>query len=140
MLPLSAAGLGQTRPVAEEPDRTELPLEPWTGPWPEDDPNGAFKEEVVAYGRLDPLHTLEGMSASLDVPVGALARYVLAKWATAGSEGLLHLGSTTVERMWAACEQADAADTDEARLAAYESLRGIVSWLRLPLHEPAGYE
>ncbi|MCP3855799.1 MAG: hypothetical protein GY745_21450 [Actinomycetia bacterium] len=125
--------------MADSTDPTILRLDPWTGSWPDDDPNGGFKAEVAEYGHLDPLHTLEGMSASLDIPVGALARYVLAKWATAGSEGLLHLGSTTVERMWSTCEQADEADTDDARLAAYESLRSMISWLRLPLNEPAGY-
>jgi hypothetical protein len=126
--------------MAPDSDPPIVELVRWTGPWPDDDPNGVFKDEVVEYGRLDPLHTLEGMSASLEVPIGALARYVLAKWATAGSEGLLHLGSTAVERMWAACQTAEAADTDEARLEAYESLRGMVSWLRIPLHEPAGYD
>ena len=126
--------------MTEASDPPVLRLDRWRGPWPADDPDAVFKEEVAAYGRLDPLQTLEGMSANLDIPVGALARYVLAKWATAGSEGLLHLGSTTVERMWSVCEEAEATGTDDARLAAYRSLSGMIRWLRLPLHESAGYD
>ena len=110
-----------------------LTLERWDGPWPDDDPDAAFKAEVAAYGRLDPLHTLAGLSAHTGIPVGALARYVLARFATTGSEGLLHLGGATVERMWATCEAAERDGSDEARLTAYRTLRGMVSWLRAPL-------
>jgi hypothetical protein len=114
-------------------------LQRWRGPWGDDDPDAAFKAEVVAYGRLDPLETLRGLAAHTGVPVGALARYVLARFATTGSEGLLHLGGATVERMWAACEAAEAAGTDEARLAAYGTLRGMLSWLRVPLQGPLAH-
>ncbi len=117
-------------------DEPTVRLERWTGPWADDDPDAAFKAEVAAYGRLDPLHTLAGLSAHTRVPVGALARYVLARFATTGSEGLLHVGGATVERMWAACQTAEEADDDEARLEAYRTLRGMVSWLRVPLNAP----
>ena len=36
--------------------------------------------------RLDPLETLVPLSASTGIPVGALVRFVLARWASAGSE------------------------------------------------------
>jgi hypothetical protein len=111
-------------------------LERWRGEWAPDDPDAAFKAEVVAYGLLDPLHTLGGLAAHTGIPVGALARYVLARFATTGSEGLLHLGGATVERMWATCEAAEAAATDPARLDAYHVLRGMLSWLRVPLADP----
>ena len=39
----------------------------------------------------------------------------LARWATAGSEGLLHMGGSMVERMWSTCEAAESADSDQAR-------------------------
>jgi hypothetical protein len=122
----------------EHPDEVVV-LERWRGEWAADDPDATFKAEVAAYGLADPLHTLRGMSANLGIPVGALARYVLARWATAGSEGLLHLGGSTVERMWRLCEAAERDGGDEARLAAYRELREIVSWLRYPLQHPEVY-
>ena len=116
-------------------DDPHLSLERWRGSWPEDDPDANFKAEVVAYGRLDPLQTLQGLASRTGIPVGALARYVLARFATTGSEGLLHLGGATVERMWATCQAAEAAATDAARLDAYRVLRGMLSWLRVPLDD-----
>jgi hypothetical protein len=110
----------------------------WNGPWTADDPDANFKDDVAAHRLLDPLETLEGASKSMDIPVGALARYVLAKWATGGSEGMLHMGSTTIERMHQLCEEA-AAGTDEDRLAAFEQLRHMISWLRLPFDDPHQY-
>jgi hypothetical protein len=116
-----------------------ITLQRWSGPWAADDPDAAFKAEVAAYCLADPLHTLRGVEANLGVPLGALARYVLAKWATGGSEGLLQLGAGTVARMWAACEEAEAAGSDEARLAAYGQIRSMLSWLRVPLEDPTVY-
>ena len=116
-----------------------LVLAPWSGTWDTDDPDANFKEEVVAYGLLDPLETLGGLSKRLGIPVGGLARYVLAKWATGGSEGMLHVGGTTVQRMHNACRKAEKSDTTEARLAAYDELRQIVEWLWVPLEDPQTY-
>ncbi len=114
-------------------------LEPWTGPWPDDDPDANFKADVALYALTDPLATVGPLSENLGVPVGALIRYVLAKWATGGSGGLLELGPTMVRRLDAVCRDAEAAGTDEARLAAYEQLRAMVSWLALPLDHPDIY-
>ncbi|MPY93560.1 MAG: hypothetical protein GEV08_11015 [Acidimicrobiia bacterium] len=122
-----------TAPAPRRPREPSLVLARWRGPWADDDPDAAFKAEVAAYGRLDPLETLRGLSAHTGIPVGALALYVLARFATTGSEGLLHLGGATVERMWATCEAAEATATDAARLEAYRTLRGMLSWLRAPL-------
>lgn len=83
----------------------------------------------------DPLATLRGLSSTTGIPVGALCRYVLTRWAAGGSEGLLEIGPVMVERLWATCERAEEAGTDVARLAAYEQLREMLSWLRLPLGE-----
>ena len=85
-------------------------LEQWRGTWTNDDPHANLKDDVVALRVLDPLETLEGLSQSCNVPVGALARYVLTKWATGGSEGMLHVGGTTVERMHQACLAAEEPD------------------------------
>lgn len=112
-----------------------LELRPWRGEWPESDPDAGFKTDVVSYGLLDPLHTLRGLSEHTGIPVGALAHYVLAKWAAAGSEGLLEVGPSMVHRLWALIEQAEVTGTDEARLAAYHSLRGLISWLKVPLED-----
>ena len=120
-------------------DVPTVSLVPWRGPWPADDPDANFKAEVADYCRLDPLVTLQGMSRNLGIPVGALARYVLARWATAGSGGLLELGPTMVHRLWEPVARAEAAGNDEARLAAYEELRGLLSWLKVPLDDPGVY-
>ncbi len=114
-------------------------LERWSGPWPADDPDANFKADVALYAKLDPLETIRNLSGALDVPVGAICRYVLAKWATGGSGGLLELGPTMTRRLAAVCDDAEAADTAEARLAAYAQLRDMLQWLRLPLEHPEAY-
>ncbi len=114
-------------------------LERWTGPWPDDDPDANFKADVALYANVDPLTTIENLGRAIDVPVGALVRYVLAKWATAGSGGLLELGPTMTRRLGAVCDRADEAGTDAARLEAYAELRDLLSWLRHPLDHPDVY-
>ena len=121
-------------------DEPVVRLERWQGPWPPDDPDANFKADVALYSLLDPLSTITNLSRALDVPVGAVCRYVLAKWATGGSGGLLEIGPTMVGRLWEACAAAEAAGTDAARLAAYDQLRQMLDWLRLPLTEDRGYE
>jgi hypothetical protein len=112
----------------------------WSGPWADDDPDANFKAEVADYCRLDPLRTVTGLANNLDIPVGAVVRYVLARWATAGSGGLLELGPTMVRRLWEPVEKAEAAGTDEARLAAYDELRSLLSWLKFPLDDDSVYD
>ena len=112
----------------------------WSGPWADDDPDANFKRDVALYAHVDPLATIRNLGAALDIPVGALCHYVLAKWATEGSGGLLELGPRMVRRLAAVCDEADAAGTDAARLAAYERLRGLIAWLQLPLDQPDVYE
>jgi hypothetical protein len=108
-------------------------LERWAGPWDPADPDAGFKEEVAAYTRLDPLTTLRGLSEYSGIPVGALARYVLAKWSAAGSEGLLELGPTMVERLWSHVAEAEDSGDDADRLAAYHALKDLLAWLRAGL-------
>ena len=107
----------------------------WAGPWPDDDPDANFKSDVALYTMLDPLTTIEALSTSTGIPVGALVRYVLARWASAGSESLLSAGPSVIERMWGTLSEAEQTDTTEARLAAYEVVRQMVAWLRAPLDE-----
>jgi hypothetical protein len=124
-----------------EPPRNASPsveLVRWTGPWPDDDPDANFKADVALYTMLDPLTTIEALSNSTGIPVGALVRYVLARWASAGSESLLSAGPSVIERMWTTIAEAEQADTAEARLAAYEVVRQMVAWLRVPLDDSGG--
>lgn len=113
-------------------------LERWTGPWPDDDPDANFKTDIALYSAVDPLETIRNLSAGTGVPVGALVRYVLARWASEGSAGLLEVGPTMARRLSGVCEAAEAEGTDEARLAAYHQLRQMLSWLRLGLDDPGG--
>lgn len=129
-----------------EPSHPERPaklveLSAWAGPWSEDDPDANFKADVALYAHIDPMTTLANLAQAMDIPEGAIVRYVLAKWAAAGSGGLLELGPSMIHRLWQPVEEAEAAGTDVDRLKAYEQLRQMLSWLRLPLVDPeaAGY-
>ena len=119
------------------PDAAAVQLQRYTGPWEPSDRDANFKAEVAEYTRNDPLPTLEQLSANTSIPVGALVRYILVRWAAEGSEALLAMGPRLVERLWGVITAAEEADTDEARLAAYETLRQMISWLRVPLNPPA---
>ena len=116
-----------------EDDRT-ITLVRWRGPWAEGDPDGNFKTDVALYANVDPMTTIDRLATGIGVPEGALVHYVLAKWASAGSGGLLELGPAMVHRLWAPVEKAERVGT-HARLEAYEQLRQMISWLRLPLVE-----
>ena len=106
-------------------------LEIFEGPIERADPDANFKRDVAQYSRIDPMPTLEGMSRSLGLPVGAIARYVLVKWATSGSEGVMELGPRVVRQMAAVVSEAEESGEDEARIEAYEKLSKIVSWLNV---------
>ena len=120
-------------------DERVIRLEGWTGPWEPDDPDANFKADIAAHAPLDPLSTIGNLSRSIDVPVGALVHYVLARWATEGSGGLLELGPRMARRLREPFLAAETADTDEARAEAYETVRQMVEWLNLPLDQPDVY-
>jgi hypothetical protein len=105
----------------------------WSGPWAADDPDANFKADVALYSHVDPMDTISRLAAAMGIPEGAVVHYVLAKWASAGSGGLLELGPSMVHRLWAPVEEAEETGSDVARLEAYEQLRQMISWLRLPL-------
>lgn len=115
-------------------------LEPWTGPWPDDDKDANLKADVALYAKVDPLRTVRGLSASTAIPEGAIVRWVLARWASEGASGLLELGPTMTRRLQAVCAAAEEAATDDARLAAYHQLRQMISWLNHPLDHPDVYD
>ena len=110
-----------------------IELSRWDGPWSADDPDANFKADVALYSNLQPLETLQSVSERSGIPVGALARYILARWASAGSESLLYAGPSALKRMWEQFCQAEELDTAEARLAAYEVVRQMMAWLLSPL-------
>lgn len=116
-----------------------IELEPWSGPWAADDPDANYKAEIALYARADPMSTIRALADAIGLPAGAIARYVLARYATSGSGGLLELGPSMVHRLWEPIARAEEAGDDDARLLAYHQLRQMVSWLRLPLVEDAGY-
>lgn len=66
-------------------------------------------------------------------------QYVLAKWVTEGSSGLLEVGPRMARRLNGPFLEAEEAGTDAARLAAYDQVRQLVSWLNVPLDHPDVY-
>jgi hypothetical protein len=117
-----------------------ITLEGWRGPWPDDDKDANFKADIALYAHVDPLQTVRGLAASIDVPIGAIVHYVLARWASEGASGLLELGPTMSRRLLKVCSEAEDAGTDAARLAAYEQLRQMINWLNHPLDHPEVYD
>jgi hypothetical protein len=111
-------------------DSPTVRLEAWDGDWDRDDPFADLKADVAAYGHADPLVTLTGLADASGIPVGALARYVLTRWAAGGSEGLLELGTSGVDHLVRILAEAEAAGSDAARLEAYGAIRDVVAWLR----------
>jgi hypothetical protein len=114
-----------------------ITLEPYRDTWPADDPDAGFRRMVAEYSAIDPMPTLEGLSRSKGIPVGALVAFVLARYCASGSEALLDLGPVVVRQMAELVRQAEAAGGDAARLEAYRALAGIVAWLQVPLEDPA---
>ena len=119
-----------------QPDETDvLILERWTGPVAAGDPHANFKREVAAGAPVDPLPTLRNLATFVGLPVGAVCRHALVKWTTAGSDALLEVGPAWVRRLGEPVARAEESGTDEARLAAYEELRGLLGWLAAGLDE-----
>ena len=114
----------------------QITLETYAVAFSPDDRDANFKHDVATYSRLDPMPPLDRMSRNLGIPVGALVKYVLARWTTSGSDALLEVGPLVVRQMGAVIEEAEREGTEEARLKAYEGLRQIVSWLSIPLDDP----
>jgi hypothetical protein len=113
-----------------------ITLEPYRGHWPPDDPDAGFRQLVAQYSAIDPLPTLEELGRRKGIPVGALAAFVLARYAASGSEALLYAGPEVVRQMTEIVRRAEDLGTDAARLDAYRALAAIVSWLAVPLEDP----
>lgn len=121
-------------------DEPVVHLTRWQGPWPDDDKDANLKADIALYSRTDPMRTIRGLSTAVDVPEGAIVRYVLARWASEGAGGLLELGPTMTRRLQAVCTEAEATGDDRARVAAFHQLRQMISWLHHPLDHPDIYD
>src|SRR5258705_3736092 len=114
--------------MTQPKDPDVLLLERWTGPVAAGDPHANFKREVAAGALVDPLPTLRNLASFVGLPVGAVGRHALVKWTSAGSDALLEVGPDWGRRLGEPVARAEARGTDEARLAAYEELRGRLGW------------
>jgi hypothetical protein len=114
---------------------TPLQLQPDEGRWPPEDPDAGFRQMVAEYSRLDPIPTLEVLGRHKQIPVGALARFILAKYCTSGSDALLEMGPRVVRQMGDLVRHAETEGSDDARLKAYAALKAIIAWLEVPLGE-----
>ena len=107
-----------------------MELTPYHGSWEPSDPHANFKADVALYSKIDPLPTFEGLSRATGVPVECLLRYVAVKYAASGAEARLLMRPIVLRQMEEHIAKAEAANTDEARLEAYEALKQMVGWLK----------
>ena len=108
-----------------------MKLYPYEDSWEADDPHANFKEEVALYSVADPLPTLENLSKDTSIPVPALIRYILVKYTASGSDAILAMTPYALRQMQDHIAKAEEANTNEARLAAYEALREMIGWLTI---------
>ncbi|MDA1257772.1 MAG: DUF6027 family protein [Chloroflexi bacterium] len=114
----------------------QLELVRYTDSWPDDDPDAGFRSMVSEFSGIDPMPTLETLGRNKQIPVGALARFILARYAASGSEALMEIGPRVVRQMDEIVQKAESEDSDAARLEAYQSLKGVIGWLNIPLTDP----
>lgn len=108
-----------------------LDLYPYTDAWADNDPHANFKSDVALYTVADPLPTLTNLSKATGVPLPCLVRYVLVKYAASGADALLNMSPIVLQQMADHVAKAEAANSDQARLAAYDALRQMIGWLQL---------
>ncbi len=112
-----------------------ITLEPYTGTWLDDDPDAGFRSMVAEYSGLDGLATLVVLARNKDIPIGAVVAFIVGHYAASGSAALLEIGPKVLGQMDSIVQDAESANTDQARLQAYESLKAIVAWLKIPLED-----
>jgi hypothetical protein len=118
---------------------TAIQLEAYRDTWSDDDTHANFKSEVAVYTTHDPLPTLRNLSADTGVPLGAIVRYVLVKYATSGADALLSMTPIVFTQMKDHIAAAEAADTDAARIEAYGKLKNMIAWLAWAERPPSEY-
>jgi hypothetical protein len=120
--------------------RQILVLETFSGEFSPSDKDANFKHEMSLYSHVNPLVTLKGLSKAIGVQEGAIARYVLAKWASEGAAGILEVGPSTIKKLHKICQDGEASGSDDQRLDAFKQVSQIISWLNYPLEHPEVYE
>lgn len=100
---------------------------------PADDVHANFRAAVAASALADPMPALRNLAELVGLPLGTVCHHALVDWTSAGSRALLELGPRFLDRLGEPVIRAEAAGTDQARLAAYTELRGILSWLAAAL-------
>jgi hypothetical protein len=127
---VEAARIGFATVASPDDEPIMLRLERWDGPVDPDSEHANFLEEVALWSHTDPMETLLPFAEMVGLPVGVVARFVLARWAAEGSSSFLELGPAALDRLWEVCESAEAAGSDEGRLAGYRKVREIIGWMR----------
>lgn len=107
-----------------------ITLPPYRDTWDASDPHANFKAEVALYTVHDPLPTLQNLSRDTGIPLPALIRYVLVKYAASCADALLAMTPIVLRQMEQHIATAEAEGSEAARLRAYEALKQIVAWLR----------
>ena len=118
------------------PNDNSITLEQFIWDSDPSDKDNNFKNDVALYTQEDPLPTVRRLSQNLEIPIGSVVRYILCKWAMSGSESLLDLGPDMVRKISDIFEDAESDGTDEARSEAYNSVKAIMSWMKVPLDNP----
>jgi len=99
------------------------------------DAHANFRAEVACYTAADPYPTIKNLSDLTGIPVEQLIRYVLVKYAASASDALLSMDPIVFRQMRDHIARAEQEGTSEAKVAAYEALRQMVSWLGMPVEE-----
>lgn len=123
--------------MESDKENRRVSLEEFAWEWDETDKDATFKQQVAMYTRVDPMPTIETMSRNLKIPIGAVVKFILVKWASSGSEALMELGPSVIKDMLSAIELAEAEGTDQERLKTYRKLSDMLSWLTVPLRDPS---
>ena len=111
----------------------EMVLSRFTGPIPSG-VKGRFQQLVADYTLLDPMPTLERLSRSQGIPVGALAKFILVRYCNSGSETLLEIGPEVVRDMLTIVEEASSVGSESTKIVAFEKLQGMIRWLAEPIN------
>mgnify|MGYP001225991459 FL=1 len=111
----------------------EMVLSKFTGPIP-DGVEGLFHQMVADYTKSDPIPTLERLSRSQGILIGAFAKFILVRYCNSGSETLLEIGPTVVRDMVTIVEEASGVGSESAKIGAFDKLRGMIRWLTQPIN------
>lgn len=122
--------------LVEEGAEPVLRLVQWQPAPSPGDPDDGYRQAVAGSALVDPVATLVAAGRTLGIPAGALARHVLAEWASAGSSALLAAGPDVVAQLVEAARAVDEAPQGYARDEAWHALRGRIEWLAHGLEHP----